>query len=88
MLPTRHILSNYRAAEVTMELPCQEKSNFVLACAKAMNEYSDAISLLIRAIGTVPESEFELLRRKATVARDLSKDASEQLRKHAAEHHC
>jgi hypothetical protein len=67
---------------------CDEKGTLLIAYAQAARAYSQAVADLTRAVGMISEAEYELLKRKAVEARELSDGCRQRLEQHVDEHCC
>ena len=67
---------------------CEEWQRLSRLCQKTSEMYFRIVSELANAAGTVAETEFALLRRRAEAARELCRIAIEQLKEHSEKHGC
>jgi len=66
---------------------CDEKGALLIAYAQATRAYSQAVADLTRAVGAISYSDYEMLKRRAVEARDLS-ECRQRLVEHVQKHYC
>jgi hypothetical protein len=66
---------------------CEERRSLFIAYQLAASNYARIVKQLAEITGTVTE-EYDFIRHKARLARQLSIEARERLNQHAMEHKC
>ncbi len=67
---------------------CDEKGALLFAYAHATRAHTQAVADLTRAVGAMSTTDYELLKRKATQARELAEHCRLQLKAHIQAHCC
>ena len=68
--------------------PCSERSQLVLNYSDSTKRYSDAVTELNSAVGSVPRTEYERLYRIAEESRVESEHARLTMEMHVSQHGC
>ena len=67
---------------------CEDKERLLRAYTFAASDYSRAVQVLQRRLGTISREEYQKLRTFAETTRELAEQTRLALERHCAEHGC